>query len=230
MIATHSGNVDTSLEPSVHLSIPEGFTWPASLKKLVAEHDITWQAWADAELTQLEAQAALDVSAEADKALLIAAVAAGEPDPGTPTEVSARRAALYAEEASRQAAAKVNAVIVQIVDALPAHRDELITQAVQLERDAIAKYAELMTEAQALVATATAVGRTIGSRSSWLTDILEEPREGAIIGQIDEVQWPRPHLLSHAGALAALDRLAGSGEPPAPVLGKPVKGRLRVRA
>lgn len=213
MIITSNGSGDTSLEPAEHLAVPDGFTWPTSVKKLITSHDAAWNAWAAAELAQIEALADLEAASEKDRAALIDAVAADQSDPGTAHQDTGRRAAVYCEEKSRQAATKVNALVVQIREALPAHRADLIAQAVKLERDAIAGYARLIGEAQAIVEDAERVGRSIGGDVNWLLDVLGEPREHAVVAQLDSVQWPPPFRLAHAAALAALERLEAAGAP-----------------
>lgn len=210
MISTHDGHHDRSLEPSVHLHTPDGFKWPPALKKLIAAHDAAWDAWSAAELAQIDATAAFDRSGEEDKALLIEAVAAGQPDPGTPRQEETRRACVYAEEVARQAAAKVDALVLQIREAMPAHGDDLLTQACNLEREAIAESVKLMNEAQEIATQANALRRSVGSRANWLTDMLDLGTSAhRIASNAEEVQWLMPWQLENTAALHNLDLLEG---------------------
>lgn len=111
MLFTHEGLTDGSLDPSMFLTIPTEINWPASLKKLIAAHDRAFDAWSSAETAQLEASAAYDKSEEADAALLVTALNADEPDPGTPHHDKAKRVCIVAETRARLAATAYNKAV-----------------------------------------------------------------------------------------------------------------------
>lgn len=209
MIMNHANAHDGTLDPYVVLDIPNGFKFPAPVAKLIKAYNAAFDAWIAAEAEQIQATDDLTNAAELDKAALIAAVSAGEPDPGTAHQDKAQRACLYAEEAARQAATAVNKLVLDLREALPKHRAELITQACAAEREAIAERTQLLAQAHELVEKSTAVARTIGTRANWLLENLGENTEYRIAASAADIGWPAPYQVENTAALEALDKLEG---------------------
>ena len=215
MIFDHTGNQDMSLKPRAHLTVPDGFKWPATVKKLTAAHRERLGGLVERRGRPARSAGSLEPSPHRRRTTPSWSKPSRHTSltPANTTEDKARRAALYAEEVARQAAVNVETAILAIRAALPAHRANLITQACTLEREAIAARVALMTEAQALVTQATAIGHHRLPRQLGPRPARPARRRRHRLPHTEEVQWLRPWQVENHAALAALDRLERVAQP-----------------
>lgn len=124
----------------VLLDIAPGLTLPKDLAAADKAQTVAFEKWADAESELLRIGGDIDTARGEDTKALVAAVAAGEPHPGTPAENEHRRAVEYAAEVERQAFAAFDLAREKVEAALKAHALELLPQAIANARAGIEAY------------------------------------------------------------------------------------------
>lgn len=167
MQITHEGNLDLSLEAYV-LGIPAGMKFPASMRTLVKTYDDALLEYDSAVIEAENSRQALAEAGEKDKAALLASFDRGEADPGTAHQATALRAAVVADERVRQIAGKVTLAAQKVVDAVAAHRVDLLTNTLRSERTLIATVAAKWQQLATLLGEIEAVDRSVGTHTNWL--------------------------------------------------------------
>lgn len=211
----HTGRLDSSLEPSDVLDFPDGFDWPHPLDQIAGEYAAALSAWIAADVDRAGAVASLADARETDRQALIEAAVGRTGDPGTPHENAARRAVIYAEEVTRQAARPVDTLAAAFTKAVSEQREDVMRQAIALEHEAIAQYAALMEHARQLADQAHIVGKAIGSRVNWLTTLLDDPYPMIVPASDRGVDWPQQWHIDSVAAGQVLERLAAALDPAA---------------
>ena len=175
MLHDIDGRLIVGLEPGNIIDAPAGVDWPPAVSAALAQYDATWEAWAEADTAREVAQAAIATAAEKDTTALREAVAAGLPDPGNRHQHEARRAGLYAQEMTRQAAQACDVAAEAVIDAVAANRSAVIMAVLAHERRQVDNYREHMRQAQAAALAANAAATAIGSAIAWTRVTLGDP-------------------------------------------------------
>lgn len=212
--ATGETTWDTSYS-SDWLAIPTDITLPGPLKKLAKEYETAWNSWSE-EASTLETDAAeLETAEAADTLALVTAVSKGEPNPGHPNRDTANEKYRYQAEVTRQAAHRANQLHDKVWASMIENKNELIANAVQLERDAITQSVQLFSEARNLADKAEEETRMIGSRINFIASITNTSTSigRSIDPYIPTVSWPEQYRIEQPTALVFLDLITGEKEP-----------------
>jgi hypothetical protein len=190
-----NGHFDTSFDHD-YLAVPAGLTFPAAVAKLVTEYEAAFLKH-DASTILLEEALATVIDAEAEDTLaLVAAVAAGEPHPGTPAAAKAASNKAYRMEATRQAATAANQLADRIRAAVIDNRNDLLSQAIPVERERHAAFVAAFAEAKAIIDAAGLDARTIGASINWITQQTDGPLAHSLEVMTPSIFWPSPHQLA----------------------------------
>lgn len=140
----------------------DGYPWPENVAETVTAADAAWTTLVEADAAWHDTDQALALAAQADKDLLVAALRAGEPDPGTPNQNKAARAEEVAWTVLELARADATKALNAARGAITGYLSRHLVDVGRYELDRVADWKQAQADAEAARQRAATAGARVG--------------------------------------------------------------------